>query len=70
MPLQRSVQLLPPPLKGNDKPTNANLLTIWEIILPLLMVIPYNLLIGVHSLTAILVDAVKYKFSHGNAKFV
>jgi hypothetical protein len=33
------------------------------------MVIPYNQLNGVHSLTAILTKAVKYKANHG-AKFV
>jgi hypothetical protein len=33
------------------------------------MVIPYDQLIGVHSLTAILTKAVKYKVDHG-AKFV
>jgi hypothetical protein len=33
------------------------------------MVIPYNQLNGVHSLTAILTEAVKYKADHG-AKFV
>jgi hypothetical protein len=34
------------------------------------MVIPYNLLMGTHSLTAILIDASKYKADHGNQKFV
>jgi hypothetical protein len=37
--------------------------------LTLLMVIPYNQLNGVHSLTAILTKAVKYKTNHG-ANFV
>jgi hypothetical protein len=36
---------------------------------PLLMVIPYNQLNRVHSLTAILTKAVKYKANHG-AKFI
>ena len=57
-----------PPLKG--KPSNHGLLAIWETILPLLMVIPYNLLKGVHSLVAILTDAIKYKANHGNAEFL
>jgi hypothetical protein len=55
-----------PPLKG--KSSNNDLLAIWETLLPLLMVIPYNQLNGVHSLTAILTEAVKYKTDHG-AKF-
>ena len=57
-----------PPLKG--KPTNDNLLAIWETLLPLLMVIPYDQLKGTHSLTAILTEAAKYKADHGNNKFV
>jgi hypothetical protein len=57
-----------PPLKG--KPTNDNLLTIRETLLPLLMVIPYDQLLGVHSLTAILAEAAKYKANHGGSKFV
>jgi hypothetical protein len=57
-----------PPLKG--KPTDDNLLSIRATILPLLMVIPYNLLRGIHSLTAILTIPAKYKEAHGNAKFV
>jgi hypothetical protein len=56
-----------PPLKG--KPSDNDLLAIWETLLPLLMVIPYNQLNGVHSLTAILNEAVKYKADH-SAKFV
>jgi hypothetical protein len=56
-----------PPLKG--KPSDDNLLAIQETLLPLLMVIPYNQLNGVHFLTAILTKAVKYKANHG-AKFV
>jgi hypothetical protein len=56
-----------PPLKG--KPSNNDLLAIWETLLPLLMVISYDQLNGVHSLTAILTKAVKYKAEHG-AKFV
>jgi hypothetical protein len=58
----------PPPLKG--KLTDNNLLAIRETLLPLLMVIPYDQFKGIHSLTAILVDAAKYKANHGNAKFV
>jgi hypothetical protein len=57
-----------PPLEG--KPTNNDLLAIRETLLPLLMVIPYEKLLGVHSLTAILVEATKYKANHGGTKFV
>ncbi len=57
-----------PPIKG--KPTDDNLLAIREAILPLLMVIPYDLLTGVHSLTTILIEAGKYKAYHGNHTFV
>jgi hypothetical protein len=56
-----------PNLKG--KPSDNDLLAIWETLLPLLMVIPYGQLNGVHSLTAILTKAVKYEANHG-AKFV
>jgi hypothetical protein len=56
------------PLKG--KPTDDNLLAIRETLLPLLMVIPYDQLLGVHSLTATLAEATKYEADHGGAKFV
>ncbi len=57
-----------PPLEG--KPTNNDLLAIRETLLPLLMVIPYDQSLGVHSLTAILADTPKYEANHGGAKFV
>ena len=38
--------------------------------MPLLMVIPYDQLGGIHSLTAILTEAAKYEADHGNATFV
>jgi hypothetical protein len=56
-----------PPLEG--KPSDDDLLAIQETLLLLLMVIPYDQLNGVHSLTASLAEAVKYKANHG-AKFV
>jgi hypothetical protein len=34
------------------------------------MTIPYDQLLGVHSLTAILAEAAKYQANHGGAKFV
>ncbi len=57
-----------PPLEG--KPTNNDLLAIRETLLPLLMVIPYDQLLGVYSLTAILAEAAKYEANHGGAKFI
>jgi hypothetical protein len=57
-----------PPLEG--KPTDDDLLAIREMLLPLLMVIPYDQLKGIHSLMAILTEAAKYETEHGNAKFV
>ena len=50
-----------PPLEG--KPTDDDQLAIREALLPLLMVIPYDQLNGIHSLTAILAEAVKYEAS-------
>ncbi len=47
--------MLPLPLKGQS---NNDLLAIWETLLPLLMVICYDQLNGVHSLMAILAKAV------------
>jgi hypothetical protein len=55
-----------PPLEG--KPTEDDLLVIWETLLPLLMVIPYDQLKGIHPLTAILTEAAKYKADQGNKK--
>jgi hypothetical protein len=57
-----------PPLEG--KPTNDNLLAIRETLLPLLMVIPNDQLLGVHSLTAILMEAAQYEANHGGSKFI
>ena len=57
-----------PPLEG--KPTDNNLLAIREMLLPLLMFIPYDQLNGIHSLTAILTEAAKDKAEHGNTKLV
>jgi hypothetical protein len=57
-----------PPLEG--KPTDDNLLAIRRTLLPLLMVIPYDQLGGIHSLVAILTEATKYEADHGNKKIV
>jgi hypothetical protein len=49
-----------PPLKG--KPTNDDLLNVRETLLPLVMNIPYDKLLGVYYLTAILIEAAKHVF--------
>jgi hypothetical protein len=56
-----------PPLE--EKPTDDNLMSIRETLLPILMEIPYNQLGSVHSLTAILVDAARYTTNHGGNAF-
>ncbi len=56
-----------PPLEG--KPTDYNLMSIRETLLPILMETPYNQLGGVHSLMAILVDAARYATNHGSNAF-
>ena len=43
-----------PPLEG--KPTDDDLLAIREALLPILMVIPFDAVGGIHSLTALLMD--------------
>jgi hypothetical protein len=57
-----------PPLEG--KPSDDNLTTIRETLLPILMEIPYDQLGGVHSLTAILTDPGRYAADHGGSTFV
>jgi hypothetical protein len=52
------------------KPTNDDLLAIREVLLAILMVIPFDLLGGVHSLTALLMDDTKYAAKHGGMTFV
>ena len=56
-----------PALEG--KPTDNDLLAIREMLLPILMEIPYDLLGGVHSLTAIITDGVRYAADHGGNAF-
>jgi hypothetical protein len=56
-----------PPIEG--KPTDDNLLLIREMLLPILMEIPYDQLGGIHSLTAILRDTVMYAANHGGNAF-
>jgi hypothetical protein len=57
-----------PPLKG--KPSDDNLTTIGETLLPISMEIPYDQLGGVHSLTAILTDPGRYAADHGGSTFI
>ena len=57
-----------PPLEG--KPTDDDLLAIREALLPILMVIPFDAVGGIHSLTALLMDEAKYAVAHGGNKFV
>jgi hypothetical protein len=54
MLLFREVREAFPPFKG--KPTDNNLTAIRDMLLPILMEIPYDQLGGVHSLTVILTD--------------
>ena len=57
-----------PPLEG--KPSDDNLTTIRETLLPILMEIPYDQLGGVHSLMAILTEPGRYATDHGGKAFV
>ena len=57
-----------PPLEG--KPSDDNLTTIRETLLPILMEIPYDQLGGVHSLMAILTEPGRYAAKHGGSTFV
>ena len=60
---------MPSPL-FEEKPTDDNLLLIREMLLPILMETPYNQLGGIHSLTAMLTDAVRYASNHGGNAFI
>ena len=55
------------PLEG--MPNDKDLLSIQESLLPILMEIPYDQLRGVHSLTAVIMDAVMYTAKHGGQPF-
>ena len=56
-----------PPLEG--KPTDNELLAIRETLLPILTEIPFDLLGGIHSLTAIITEGVRYAADHGGHAF-
>jgi hypothetical protein len=57
-----------PPIEG--KPTDDDLLTIRETLLPILMEIPFDLLGGVHSLIGLLTETTRYAADHGGNAFV
>ncbi len=57
-----------PPLEG--KPSDDDLTTIRETLLPILIEIPYDQLGGVHSLMAILTDPGRYAANDGGSTFV
>ena len=56
-----------PPIDG--KPTDDDLLSIRETLLPILMEVPYDQLGGVHSLTSLITDDVRYAAEHGGNAF-
>jgi hypothetical protein len=47
------------------KPTDNNLLPIREMLLPILMEIPYNQLRGIHSLMGLLINPARYAGNYG-----
>ena len=57
-------------LPSRGKPTDDDLLSIREVLLPILMIIPFNAVGGIHSLTALLTDPAKYAFAHGGTPFI
>ncbi len=56
-------------LHFKGKPTDDNLTAIREMLLPILIEIPYDQLGGVNSITAILMDPLRYTANHGGASF-
>jgi hypothetical protein len=58
-------------LPSKGKPSDNDLLSIQETLLPILMEIPFDLLLGgVHSLVGILTDPTRYSADHGGVPFV
>ena len=53
----------------DGKPTNDNLLAIWEHLLPILMLIPYDQLTAVHFLTSLIINTGSYRADQGNVAF-
>ena len=56
-----------PPIDG--KPTDDDLLAIQEVLLTIMILIPYNQLTAVHSLTGLIINTSRYKDNHGNLVF-
>jgi hypothetical protein len=56
-----------PPL--DRKPTDDDLLSIRETLLPILMEVPYDQLGGVHSLTSLIMEDMRYATEHGGNSF-
>jgi hypothetical protein len=56
-----------PPLDRN--PMDDDLLSIQETLLPILMEVPYNQLGGVHSLTSLITEDMRYPAEHGGNSF-
>ena len=56
-----------PPIKG--KPSNDDLLAIREVLLPILMLIPYDQLTAVHYLTVLIINDGQYRAEHNNVPF-
>ena len=52
-----------PPIDG--KPTNDDLLAIQKVLLLILMLIPYNQMTAIHSLTGLITSPVRYSANHG-----
>ena len=54
-----------PPIDG--KPTDDDLLAIREVLLPILMLIPYDQLTAIHSLTGLITSPARYSVDHGTS---
>ena len=52
------------------KPSDDDILSIRETLLPLLMDIPFDLVGGIHSLTGLITETATYEADHGNTAFV
>ena len=66
--IRQQMNLIQQTVIAEELLTDNDLLAIRETLLPLLVVIPYDQLKGIHSLMAILTKAVKYEADHGSKK--
>jgi len=66
--IRQQMNLIQQTVIAKELLTDNDLLAIRETLLPLIVVIPYDQLKGIHSLTAILTEAVKYEADHGSKK--